>query len=181
MTLKEAAREVDLLIGADYYWTVVDGGVKKCSCDGLTAINTKFGWVLSGPYDGGKAKNFSSNFVTHAMKIEMEENDCLQKAVEKLWDLETMGVKDEEAPVYEKFLDEVKFKDGRYEVSLPFKENRPYIEDNFGLSLRRLSQLKIKDSKLLNAYDAIIAIMKKQLAAGIIEQVNTDPTMPLWA
>ena len=47
--VRRNGRETELLIGADYYWPVVDGGVKKCGSDGLMAINKKFGWVLSGP------------------------------------------------------------------------------------------------------------------------------------
>ena len=46
--------EIDLLIGADYYWTVVEGGIKKCGDGGLTAINSKLGWVLNGPYEHGR-------------------------------------------------------------------------------------------------------------------------------
>ena len=43
--------KIDLLIGADYYWTVVEGGIKKCGDDALTATNSKLGWVLNGPYE----------------------------------------------------------------------------------------------------------------------------------
>ena len=40
--------EVDTLIGSDYCWDLVTGAVSK-STDGPTAIQTKLGWVLSGP------------------------------------------------------------------------------------------------------------------------------------
>ena len=38
----------DLLLGADYYWNVVEGGIKKCGPNALTAIKSKLGWVLNG-------------------------------------------------------------------------------------------------------------------------------------
>ena len=39
--------DIEVLLGGDYYWNVVEGGVKKIGIDGLTAINSKLGWVLS--------------------------------------------------------------------------------------------------------------------------------------
>ena len=39
---------VDVLIGSDHYWKLVMEEVVR-SDDGLMAIKTKFGWVLSGP------------------------------------------------------------------------------------------------------------------------------------
>ena len=40
--------EVDMLIGADHYWDLVTGAVYK-NKGGPTAIQTRLGWVLSGP------------------------------------------------------------------------------------------------------------------------------------
>ena len=52
-------------------------------------------------------------------------NVKLNKAVEKLWDLETLGIQENEVLVYEKFFDKVEFKIEWYEV---------FLEDNFALS-----------------------------------------------
>ena len=41
-------KQVDVLIGSDYYWELVTGSVCR-SERGPTAIHTKLGWVLSGP------------------------------------------------------------------------------------------------------------------------------------
>ena len=84
--------DIDLLIGADYYWTVVEGSVKRCGADGPIALNTKLGWVLKGfP---------SANLmVTHVMNVVpdvgVDERDGdLNNVVEKVWDLETLGIKE---------------------------------------------------------------------------------------
>ena len=42
------ALEVDLLIGSDVYWDIVTGKIVR-GRDGLVAVNTRLGWVLSGP------------------------------------------------------------------------------------------------------------------------------------
>mgnify|MGYP003430242405 FL=1 len=39
---------ISILIGADYYWKVVTGRIIHGRV-GPTAVQTKFGWVLSGP------------------------------------------------------------------------------------------------------------------------------------
>ena len=48
--------EVDVLIGADYYWHFLTGAIKRGE-SGPTALQTKVGWVLSGPVQGGSELN----------------------------------------------------------------------------------------------------------------------------
>ena len=45
--------EIDVLIGADYYWRFVTQNMVKC-VNGPVAIETMFGWVLSGPMSENK-------------------------------------------------------------------------------------------------------------------------------
>ena len=51
--------EVDSMIGADYYWTVVTDEVKRCLVAGPVAIRTTPGWVLSGPVNVGYSPDTS--------------------------------------------------------------------------------------------------------------------------
>ena len=46
-----------------------------------------------------------------------------------------------EDAVYEQFLSKVRMKNGRYEVSLPWKENHPALPDNYSLNYSRLASL----------------------------------------
>ena len=39
---------VDILIVSDYYWNLVTGRLER-GADGPVAIQTKFGWIISGP------------------------------------------------------------------------------------------------------------------------------------
>ena len=54
----ESKVEVDVLIGADYYWHFLTGAIKRGE-SGPTALQTKVGWVLSGPVN-----NFSLSLVS---------------------------------------------------------------------------------------------------------------------
>ena len=79
---------IDILIGADFYWDIVlDGYV--CGNSGPVAINTKVGYVLSGPLTNSCNEN-KNNFVmlTHVMKVQAEiisENDSIVNDFSKVW------------------------------------------------------------------------------------------------
>ena len=91
--------------------------------------------------------------------------------------LESMGVENEEPSVYEKFFSTVSFKDGCYEVHLPWRIWYPKLADNFELSKRRLTGLLHWlrcTPQLLQEYDAIV---QDQLCSGIVELVTSETTV----
>ena len=51
---------VDAIIGSDYYWDIVEGEIIR-GTEGLVAVRSKFGWLLSGPV---KSKN--CDYTTHS-------------------------------------------------------------------------------------------------------------------
>ena len=170
--------EIDILVGADFYWDIVDGEVKRCSSNGATILKLKLGWLLSGPYDSSKVSDCSMNLaVIHALKVSMEsekEVESLSRKVDRFWDLDTIGIAKKETSVHEKFVDDIQLRDNRYEVKLPFKEDLHLMEDkdNFTMSLNRLEQLKRKldkDSNLLKEYNDVI---QSQLSLYVIEKVE---------
>ena len=97
----------------------------------------------------------------------------LHKEIEKLW--ETLGIRENESSWVDRCLDSCEFVHGRYQVNLPFKENKRFMEDNYTLAEKRLTSLKKKLEKepwLMNRYDQII---KNQLKDGIVETVVSEP------
>lgn len=54
---------VDLLIGSDYCWDLVIGGIRRGN-GGLTVIHTKLGWVLSGLAPGQDSAKCLANLTT---------------------------------------------------------------------------------------------------------------------
>ena len=65
-----SSEEVNILIGADFYWSVVDGPVKRRE-SGFAALQSKVGWLLSGPV--GIDKNSETKFIDYCYRIN-EEN-----------------------------------------------------------------------------------------------------------
>ena len=81
----------------------------------------------------------------------------------------------DEPSVYDKFVQQISFDGQRYQVSLPWKENTPPLQDNLELCHRRLDSLlrRLKQNpQLLAEYDSIV---RDQLSCGMIEVVE-DPS-----
>ena len=160
--------EIDLLIGSDFYWIIINNEIKRCSEEGLVAISSQLGPV-STPTSPTSAVNY-----THVMNIgvDLMNDSRLNESVEKFWNLDSVGIVENEESVYDKFVEDITVKNNRFEVRLPFKEGHPLIEDNFMLSLNRLKSLTKKLRKspdVLKTYDDVI---RAQLELGIIEEAK---------
>ena len=73
--------------------------------------------------------------------------------------------------MYDAFSQHIKFKDGRYEVSLPWKQPRPDLPNNYHTSVRRLSGLLKRlghDTEMFQEYDKVI---REQIQQDIVEVV----------
>ena len=172
--------EVDLLIGSDYYWSFVTSRVLRGRI-GPTAIHTRLGWVLSGPLQGMESGKNAVNLIasTHALRVNGETthnnpDQSLDTQLKKFRELESFGIVKNELSVYDKFINEITFKDCRYEVRLPWKDSHSELPDNFELSCKRLGNLLSrlqKNPELLSEYDFVI---RDQLSQGVVEIVK-DP------
>lgn len=167
--------EVDMLIGSDLYWDLLTG--KTCHGEGgPVAVETRLGWVLSGPVEPclqGQAE--TTLMTTHTLQVESllgPEARALDERLQTFWNLESIGIVGHDCSVLDEFRDKVRFVEGRYEVSLPWKDPHQVLPDNQQLSLRRLHSLlqRLKqDPEVFAEYDAII---KNQLQQGIVEIVE---------
>ena len=164
---------IDVLVGSDLYWKLVTGRVVRGE-NGPTAVETVFGWVLSGPLDLAAQEPFNVN-PTCVLRIESQslsaDDTHLDFWLKRFWDLEAIGIADQEPSVYEDFVKKISFNDGHYEVHLPWKEPHLPLDDHYQLSLDRLTKLlrRLRRSPdILKEYDSVI---KEQLSHGIVELV----------
>ena len=170
---------VDILICVDQYWNIANGEVRRGE-SGPVAMNTRFGWTLSGPVENAtRSETHSVNLAaTHVLRIatrrdEMDVHEMeLNMKLCTFWELESIGIKQEENSVLGTFKETITFTNQRYQVGLPWKEAHDPLPDNHSLSQRRLqSFLKRLGQKpeQLDEYDRVI---KDQLDKGIIERVE---------
>ena len=88
---------IEVLIGSDYYWSIATGQVKRGQ-NGPTAIETRLGWVLSGPVNGllqekSALINVVNTCFTHLLKIETYCDEVsLDQSLQRFWELESLGI-----------------------------------------------------------------------------------------
>ena len=170
---------IDMLIGSDIYWDFVTGETKRSPGENLVAVNSIFGWLISGPIERSKQENNKAVTLTATYMLKIgcyaaNGERGLNENISKFWDLDAVGIKDNEISIYEKFKDDIKFENNSYSVKLPVKEFHPILPDNYLLSLKRLNKLKERldgNRELLKHYDDIF---QEQLQAGIIEEVHDE-------
>ena len=80
VVLSERASEenlpVDILIGGDQYWNIPNGKIRR-GTRGPVAMNTKFGWTLSGPVENApRSDTHSVNLTaTHVLRADTQRNE----------------------------------------------------------------------------------------------------------
>ena len=114
---------IDVLIGLDNYWKFFRSGVVVLP-GGLVAQESVLGWIMSGSWSN--SPSVSPNLVsTHQLVC---FSDVSEMSLRHFLDLESIGISDKEAPVFDPVLDEfhknVRFYDKRYEVALPWKKGK---------------------------------------------------------
>ena len=162
-------REIDILVGSDYYWSLVTGRIQRGQ-SGPVAIETKVGWVLSGPATLVGGQDHPTTLVTHTLHV-----NCLKRLESQLrsfWDIESLGIVKEGDVVLDNFEERIVFQEGRYEVPLPWKTSQPDLPDNYQLCYRRLMSLLRRlrqNPEIMREYDLVI---RDQINKGIVEVVS---------
>ncbi|XP_064102656.1 uncharacterized protein LOC135212813 [Macrobrachium nipponense] len=165
--------QVDMLIGLDLYWKLMIPNKVICH-EGLVAQESVFGWVLSGSYNRSE-DNCGAGVQLLTFSNFQEDN------LTEFWDLESVGIQAQETrsgaikpdPTMVQFERFVSYKEGRYEVALPWKSGSVKLEllNNEHHALRRLDNLSRKldrDPCLQEQYYKVFEEYEKE---GIIEEI----------
>ena len=165
----EGEVNVDILVGLDHYWDLVTGETVRVN-EGPTAVYSKLGWLLSGPLSSS-----SRALVTHVLTAcakTYQEKKGLEAQLKEFWELEAIGIKENDDTLYDQFKENVEFNGDRYEVALPWRDHVFSIPNNYELSLKRLKGLlrRLKHQPaLFREYDKYI---RDQVEGGIVEIVE---------
>ena len=163
---------IDLLIGSDYFWEII-GNDKVILPSGMFLIPSKFGYIVTGKFPDNK--QCLCNCV-HTLMVTAKAGQATYD-LENLWCLEAIGINDpmvvetdEEA--LRKFNETIRFKNSRYQVTWPWRNEDICLSENFDLAMGKLRSLLCRlrsDATLLEKYNCII---QQQLQDGIIEVVD---------
>lgn len=179
---------VELLIGNDYYLDLILPQKIEVQ-SGLYMLGSKLGWILSGRTSETVANITESSMLilTYGTEIPKETSllTCADKSlpvkpnVEDFWNLESIGIRDcpvesDNKVALSKFNETLRYENGRYTVTWPWKDENPDLPENRTLALGRLKSLvrRMKDNPdLIQKYDEII---EDQLRQGVIERVRSE-------
>ncbi|GFR65143.1 hypothetical protein ElyMa_000197900 [Elysia marginata] len=160
--------KVDILIGLDYYWELV--GQDVVQFDSLVAQKTRCGWMLSGCYIGESKRE--------GHQLLCKGNMVSDQVVKSLWELDSIGIKDDASPVKDQISDHfeknITYGEGRYCVSLSWKEeDKGKLMNNKFIASKRLQSLSRRlegNPELKKAYDENLAEMER---SGIIREASS--------
>ena len=110
----------------------------------LVAVNSRLGWLLSGPIDlQDVAPAQHMNIVISGTPICDTRNDILHHSLSNFWELESLGIVD--VPVKSKtsysFVPSISCNENHYSVSLPWKDDHAEIPVHLALCESRLRGL----------------------------------------
>ena len=175
-TYQSGKEQVDILIGADYYYKIIEGEVKNGRySDEPTAVSSKLGWILCGSIKGQQHPTTTAMFST----VDVKEATM---SLKHFWDLESIGRADDKGQT--KSIEEVDaialFKEGlsydgqRYQVSIPWKRSHPELKDNYHQAVQRLksieNNLKGDEIKRQDYSEAITQYVRE----GFAEEVKPE-------
>ncbi|KAJ8947348.1 hypothetical protein NQ318_002874 [Aromia moschata] len=130
---------IDMLLGADTFGHILKGATLNLS-NGLVAIDTIFGWMVTGKMEKPPTTIVSNTFLSHA-------DLSLERLVTKFWDLEQVPRSQKLTP--EDNLAENHYsstvshlESGRFVIALPFRKDLPTFQGTRDLALRRLNSLE---------------------------------------
>ena len=169
---------IDVLIGSDYYWDFVRGEIVRGDF-GPTAVNNKFGWLLSGPTESVTNQETTVTNLTiagNSNSLFDYTQYALVDTLKQFWETESMGIKEvsEITKSHDGFNEQVRFNGQRYEVPLPWCDNHPAISSDYELCVNRLKSLQrklLKEPELIREYNQII---EEQLSKEIVEKVAAE-------
>ena len=176
---------IDILVGLDQYYSIVTGRIIRGDANEPVALSTHFGYVLGGELRGGPEPfiyDGQTNYVstTHVLKIDAEaicnhgENVALEEQVKRFYDLESLGINDENNAVYSKFVKGMTRKEGCYEVGLPWRENMPTLPSNYEVCVSRLNSLVKRLKREPEVFEQYDNVIRDQIQNNIIEIVDPE-------
>ncbi|XP_048001299.1 uncharacterized protein LOC125238053 [Leguminivora glycinivorella] len=176
------SRPVEVLIGADLFWELLEGLVKITRLtNGAYLINTQLGWIVSGPVSSN-ARNTKPINCNFAQSIDMPSLDT---QLRRFWEIEEIQSNtksydtrsEEEMACEDHFVKTTtRLEDGRFCVQLPLKEPPESLGDSFAQAKRRYMSLEKRLSRDPIYKGMYSDFIKEYLALGHMKRVNTYGT-----
>ncbi|XP_011699619.1 PREDICTED: uncharacterized protein LOC105456927 [Wasmannia auropunctata] len=175
---------IDMLVGAEYFFDLLEVGKIELGKDQLTLQNTKFGWIVAGAMPSVALQDtiIKQNAMC-VLTCSLQPCEALSENLERFWKLENYNNDNERELRSDEIKCEQYFKqttartsDGRFVVRLPFRAKGMPIGDNREIALKRFNQLerKCKGNEIFR--DRYIKFMYEYLELKHMSLVNDTST-----
>ncbi|XP_055950873.1 uncharacterized protein LOC129984959 [Argiope bruennichi] len=178
ITISDVGRKdlkIEILIGADVAGALLTGKVHKLE-NGLVAVESLLGWTVMGRINYYTSEsNVSMPSLITSMLVHSSD-------IENLWKLEALGITDSkenrsdielQEAVWYHFHKTLKRSEDRYEISLPWINEKDKLPSNREVAKKRListtKKLMLKDKT-----EAYNAVFEEWVKSGIIEEVPEE-------
>lgn len=155
--------KIDILLGADVFSNLIVKGIK---IGNPTAVKTKLGWILNGMTN---TVRHSNNVLSHISMAEIHES------MKQFWEIDESTITStlNEAELH--FQSNIRRLDnGRYEVSLPFKNSEVNLGSSRKLALARLYQVENTLQKNPHKQQQYHSFMKEYLKLGHMKKIKHE-------
>ena len=159
---ENVAGEVGLLLGNNVAAALEPIEVIPSQNGGPFAVRTRFGWVLGG---AGKSSTSPFKVATHRTQLTFDEDSYGNRAEYKT------GPSVEDIKWHSIVESSCTFKNGQYEIALPFRNLCPNLPNNKLMAYRRLEQLKRKFQREQSFAEEYTRQINKLLEKGYAEVV----------
>ena len=156
---------ISLLIGVDQYWQIVGNHIVRG--EGPTAMESKLGYLLSGPLPLKSALQPVPLHTYGIQTIDLELSDCPESLPNSSPSTPTLsqqnaGTSQSSQSFMHSYQRDciMRDKDGSYVVRFPWKENHPFLPSNFvtcDRQTRALARRLARQPNLLQLYGNLIA------------------------
>ncbi|KAJ8957790.1 hypothetical protein NQ317_005821 [Molorchus minor] len=164
---------IDLLLGADLFPLIIQNGRVIGNANEPVALNTIFGFVLMGKFENTKLSHVTQSLLCQS------EQQSLNDMLSKFWELENIPNKTAVSPDNE-LCEQLYLKtvtraaDGRFTVSLPFKDKLPSFCNSRDIAFNRFLSLERRLLKNPSLYVEYSQFMQEYLDLNHMELLN-DP------
>ncbi|OXA46198.1 Gag-Pol polyprotein [Folsomia candida] len=150
--------EVDMLLGAEFFFAILEGGKRSGPPNSPVALETSFGWLIGGGSSDSPLiqptvhttltpKETTTPNSTHFSSTSDQEDEHLDSLLRKFWEMEneppTRLLSPEESAAETHFTSTYTRDDeGRFMVRIPFKTPRPKLGHSLKIAEKRLMYLE---------------------------------------
>ena len=167
-TYAEPLFSIDILVGADHFWSIVTDKVVKG--DGPTAVSSRLGYLLSGPF---KVKMLPSSIENVAT---IQVTTIEQFDLERFWLVEHLGIQPPQesgrVDTLATYLQNgIQFNGTQYVARFPWKQAHPELKSNYFMALKRTEAVVKRLSRSPDKLSVYACVIQKQLDNGFLERV----------